>query len=103
MGPDRDGRRVVGAGIGVVAVAYGLARDGYGLLLPDMRASFGLSHGALGLIAAGAYAAYPAAVAAAGRLSARFGPRLVVAAGGGLAIAGILIVAAASGPGMLAI
>jgi predicted MFS family arabinose efflux permease len=102
MGPDRDGRRVVGAGIGVVAVAYGLARYGYGLLLPDMRASFGLSSGVLGLIAAGAYAAYLVAVAAAGLLSARFGPRLVVAAGGGLAIAGMGVVAAASGPGMLA-
>src|SRR3954452_22425876 len=102
MGPDRDGRRVVGAGIGVVAVAYGLARYGYGLLLPDMRASFGLSSGALGAIAAGAYAAYLVAVAAAGLLRARFGPRLVATAGGALAVAGMALIAVAPGTGALA-
>src|SRR3954471_17393323 len=99
MGPERDGRRVVGAGIGVVAVGYGLARYGYGLLLPDMRAAFGLSSGALGLIAAGAYAAYLVAVAAAGLLSARLGPRLVVTAGGGPGVAGLALIALAPGTG----
>src|SRR5215210_7495173 len=102
MGPERHARHVVGAGVGVVAVTYGLGRYGYGLLLPDIRAAFDLSSGALGAIAAGAYAAYLVAVAAAGALSARFGPRVVVAAGGGLAIAGMALVAGASGPGMLA-
>src|SRR4051794_41926563 len=99
MGPDRDGRRVVGAGIGVVAVAYGLARYGYGLLLPDMRASFGLSNGALGLIAAGAYAAYLVPLAAAGLLSARLRPRLLRWAGGAAAIPGRACGAAAARPG----
>src|SRR3954447_9533915 len=103
MGPERDGRQVVGAGIAAVAVGYGLARYGYGLLLPDMRAAFGLSSGALGLIAAGAYASYLIAVAAAGLLSARFGPRLVVVAGGVLAIAGMAVIAAAPGAGALAV
>src|SRR4051794_41203667 len=102
MGPDRDGRRVVGAGIGVVAVAYGLARYGYGLLLPDMRVSFGLSSGALGLIASGAYAAYLVAVAAAGALSGRFGPRRGVVAGGVLAVARVGVAAAAPRPRLLA-
>src|SRR4051794_6361382 len=102
MGPDRDGRRVVGAGIGVVAVAYGLARYGYGLLLPDIRAAFGLSSGALGLIAAGAYAAYLVSVASAGALSARLGPRAVVLAGAALAVGGVAVIAAAPRPALLA-
>jgi predicted MFS family arabinose efflux permease len=86
---------VVSAGVGVVAVGYGLARYGYGLLLPDMRATFGLSSSALGLIASTAYASYLLAVASAGALTARFGPRAVVVAGGALAIAGMLVIGVA--------
>src|SRR5688500_11366927 len=90
---------VVSAGVGVIAVSYGLARYGYGLLLPDMRAAFGLSSAALGLIASTAYASYLVAVAAAGVLTARFGPRRVVVAGGALAVAGMLVIAGAqTGP-----
>jgi predicted MFS family arabinose efflux permease len=97
-----DGRStwpVVSAGVGIVAVSYGLARYGYGLLLPDMRAAFGLSSAALGIVASTAYASYLLAVASAGALTARFGPRAVVVAGGALAIAGMIVIAAAqSGP-----
>jgi predicted MFS family arabinose efflux permease len=93
---------IVSAGVGVVAVGYGLARYGYGLLLPDMRAEFGLSSAALGLIASAAYASYLLAVAAAGALTARFGPRAVVVAGGALAFAGMLVIAAAPSAPVLA-
>ena len=87
------------AGVGVVAVSYGLARYGYGLLLPDMRNAFGLSSAALGLIASTAYASYLLAVASAGALSARHGPRLAVVAGGILAVVGMIVIALApSGP-----
>ena len=86
---------MVSAGVGVIAVSYGLARYGYGLLLPDMRDEFGLSRGALGLIASTAYASYLLAVAAAGALTVRFGPRRVVVAGGMLAVAGMIIIALA--------
>jgi predicted MFS family arabinose efflux permease len=94
---------VVSAGVGVVAASYGLARYGYGLLLPDMRATFGLSSTALGLVASFAYVSYLAAVAAAGALTARFGPRAVVVAGGALAIAGMVIIAAAPSAPVLAV
>jgi predicted MFS family arabinose efflux permease len=91
--------RVVSAGVGVVAVGYGLARYGYGLFLPDIRAAFGLSSAALGLIASTAYASYLLAVVSAGALTARFGPRLVVVAGGMLAVAGMVVIALApNGP-----
>jgi predicted MFS family arabinose efflux permease len=89
----------VSAGVGVVAVSYGLARYGYGLLLPDMRNAFGLSSAALGLIASTAYASYLLAVASAGALTARHGPRLVVVAGGVLAVVGMIVIAVApTGP-----
>jgi predicted MFS family arabinose efflux permease len=93
---------IVSAGVGVVAVAYGLARYGYGLLLPDMRAEFGLSSTALGLVASTAYASYLLAVAAAGALTARFGPRAVVVAGGALAVVGMVVIAAAPSAPVLA-
>ncbi|HZC14209.1 MAG TPA: MFS transporter [Thermoleophilaceae bacterium] len=83
------------AGVGSVAVGYGLARYGYGLFLPDLRAEFGLSRAALGLIASTAYASYLLAVISAGALTARFGPRLVVVAGGALAAAGMVVIAVA--------
>lgn len=83
------------AGVGVVAVSYGLARYGYGLLLPDMRNAFGLSSAALGLIASTAYASYLLAVASAGALTARHGARLVVVAGGVLAVVGMIVIAVA--------
>ena len=56
-GVDVSGRpsalAVASAGIGVVGTAYGMARYGYGLLLPDIRRDYGLSTAALGAIAAG--------------------------------------------------
>ena len=91
--------RVVSAGVGVVAVSYGLARYGYGLLLPDMRKAFGLSSAALGLIASSAYASYLLAVVSAGGLAARYGARLVVVAGGVFAVVGMIVIGLApSGP-----
>ena len=91
------------AGVGVVAVGYGLARYGYGLFLPDIRAAFGLSSAALGLIASTAYASYLLAVVSAGALTARFGPRLVVVVGGALAGAGMIVIALAPSGFMLAL
>jgi predicted MFS family arabinose efflux permease len=72
-----------------------LARYGYGLLLPDMRNAFGLSSAELGLIASTAYASYLLAVASAGALTARHGARLVVVAGGVLAVVGMIVIALA--------
>src|ERR671911_2043288 len=86
--------RVASAGIGVVGASFGMARYGYGLLLPDIRASYGLTSGALGMIAAGSYLAYLVASAAVGPLTARVGARCVVGLGGccgtrGLPLAGL--------------
>ncbi len=55
--------RLAVAGIGLVGTAFGMARYGYGLLLPDMQRAYGLDGAALGAIGAGSYAAYLLAVA----------------------------------------
>ena len=89
------------AGVAVVGVTFGMARYGFGLLAPDIRASFSLSSSALGVLAAASYAAYLVTSVAAGALTARAGARLTVAAGGLLAAAGMTVAGLATGPGTL--
>jgi predicted MFS family arabinose efflux permease len=86
------------AGVGVIAMSFGMARYGFGLLAPDIRASFGLTSGALGLLAAASYIAYLAATVTAGVLSAHLGARAIVGAGGACAIAGMTLAGMAQSP-----
>ena len=46
--------RITLPGIALVATTFGLARYGYGLLVPEMRRSFGLDATTVGLLASGA-------------------------------------------------
>jgi predicted MFS family arabinose efflux permease len=89
------------AGIGVIAATFGMARYGFGLLAPDIRASFHLDNGSIGLLSAASYVAYLITSIAAGALAVRLGPRRVVAAGGLCAVAGMLIAGIAAHPGVL--
>jgi predicted MFS family arabinose efflux permease len=93
--------RVASAGIGVVGVSYGMARYGVGLLAPDIRATFGLGSGALGVLAAASYVAYLATTVTAGAVSHRVGPRVVVGAGGACAVVGMCGAALAPSPAAL--
>ena len=86
------------AGIGVIAMSFGMARYGFGLLAPDIRADFGLTSGALGLLAAASYIAYLAATVTAGVLSAHLGARAIVGAGGACAVAGMTLAGLAQSP-----
>src|SRR5918994_4782340 len=95
--------RLASAGIGVVGASFGMARYGYGLLLPDIRASYGLTSGALGMIAAGSYLAYLVASAAVGPLTARVGARCVVGLGGCCATSGMLLAGLSGTPLLLAL
>ena len=89
---------LIGSGLAVVAVAFGLARYGYGLLLPQMRSSLALSLGQLGVIGGAGYGSYLVASLACPALLSRLGPRVTVLAGGTAATAGMAVCAAASGP-----
>jgi predicted MFS family arabinose efflux permease len=95
--------RLASAGIGVVGASFGMARYGYGLLLPDIRSTYGLTSGALGLIAAGSYLAYLAASAAVGPLTARLGARRLVVLGGCCATTGMLLAGLSHTPLVLAL
>jgi predicted MFS family arabinose efflux permease len=81
------------AGIGVVGSAFGMARYGYGLLLPQIQSDYRLDGAALGTIGASSYAAYLVAAAVAGTWTQAMGARATVALGGALATGGMLIIA----------
>lgn len=85
----------------MVGVSYGMARYGLGLLAPDIRATFRLSSGSLGLLSAASYIAYIAASVVAAAMVVRIGARAVVTAAGVLATVGMLIAAGAGSAGVL--
>lgn len=94
--------RTVVPGAAMIAVTFGLARYGYGLLLPEMQDDLGLTANAAGLISSGAYLSYLAANVLVVWLTAKFGPRWSVGAAAGLAAVGMTVVTAADGPVTLA-
>lgn len=91
------------AGSAAVGTAFGMARYGYGLLLPDIQGELALTATALGAVGTLAYLTYVVAAALVTRCVARVGQRATVVAGGFLAVAGMVVVAMASGPVLLGI
>ena len=87
----------------MIAVTYGLARFAYGLFLPEMRESLGLSDSVLGLIGAGSYAGYCLAVIGALVFTSRAGPRFMAVAAGAVAVVGMAAVAGAPTAWVLAL
>src|SRR3954471_21209821 len=94
--------QLVAAGIAMVGIAFGLARYGYGLLLPEIRSDFGLSSAALGLIATGSDVAHLLTTAAMAAFGARAPPGRPAVLGGVAAVAGMVLIAAPHSPWLLA-
>jgi predicted MFS family arabinose efflux permease len=94
--------RLATAGIGIVGVSFGMARYGYGLLLPDIRHTYGLSSATLGLFGTGAYVAYLAATALTGAFAAKAGPRNTAVGAGLLATLGMVVAGLSRSPAALA-
>jgi sugar phosphate permease len=94
---------LVAPGLAMIAVTYGLARFAYGLFLPEMRESLGLSESVLGLIGAGSYAGYCLAVIGALVCTSRAGPRFMAIAAGTVAVVGMAAVAGAPAAWVLAL
>jgi len=91
------------AGSAAVATAFGMARYGYGLLLPDIQDDLALTATTLGAVATTAYVAYVGTTSVVSRLVARVGQRGTVVAGGLLAVAGTIVVALAHDTAVLAV
>lgn len=95
-------RRLATAGFVATAVAYGPARMGFGLFLPEFREAFTLSSTQAGLIAAAAFGGQLAALGLARPLTARIGPGVAVTLGMLLAAIGLAGVASATTAPVLA-
>jgi predicted MFS family arabinose efflux permease len=91
------------AGSAAVATAFGMARYGYGLLLPDIQDDLVLTATTLGAVGTMAYIAYVGTTSVVSRIVARVGQRATVVAGGLLAVAGTAVIAVTPGPAVLAI
>ena len=89
------------AGSSAVATAFGMARYGYGLLLPDIQDDLALGVSTLGAIGTLAYVTYLLATLLVTRCIARVGERATVVLGGLLAVAGTIVVALANDPVLL--
>ena len=74
-------------GAAMMAVTFGLARYGYGLLLPEMRADLGMGASAAGLVSSATYVSYLVATVLVVQVTARWGARSAVAAAAVLAVA----------------
>ncbi len=94
---------LVAAGCALIACCYGFARFSYGLFAPVFTDTFGLTPTLTGVIGAGSYVGYCAAIIASLLLTERLGARRVAVAAGVVATVGISIVAMATSPWALAV
>ncbi len=72
---------ILATGILVVGGALGLARFGFGMILPAMQQGLGLNHEQTGFIASANMFGYFISALGAGLLASRFGPRVIIVIG----------------------
>jgi predicted MFS family arabinose efflux permease len=95
--------RLASAGVGIVGVSFGMARYGYGLLLPDIRRDYDLGPALLGAIGTGSYVGYLAATALAGGIATHLGARRTAITAGLLAAAGMSVAGLSRSPAMFVV
>lgn len=98
----RRGYFLVAAGTALIACCYGFARFTYGLFAPVFTEAFDLTPTLTGVIGAGSYVGYCAALIVSLVLTERLGARWVAVAAGVVATVGISIVAVATSAWVLA-
>lgn len=87
--------RIASAGSAATAIAFGPARIGFGLFLPQFREAFSISTGTAGLISSLGFATFFLALGCSYKLIARTGPRVPIVCGMIAATFGLAAVAAA--------
>jgi len=103
IAPHHSTARALLPGTAMIAVTFGLARYGYGLLLPDMRAEIQMTASTAGLVSSAAYLSYLAANIGVVAVLTRWGPRVAVAGAALLAAVGMGVIAGAHSVMFLAI
>lgn len=101
--PARAAPRLAAAGAAGIAVSFGMARYGFGLFLPPMRAELALSPETAGLIGAGSYVGCLLALLTSWTLAPRVGPRPLVVGGTVLAAVGMAVTGLARSAPVLAV
>ncbi|WP_062117867.1 MFS transporter [Aureimonas sp. AU40] len=94
--------RIGAMGFGLIALCYGFARFAFGLFLPEIDRDLGLGPSLSGVISGGAFAGYCIAIAASAALTERAGPRMVATAAAIVAALGMVGIALAPSPTILA-
>ncbi|WOI55489.1 MFS transporter [Palleronia sp. LCG004] len=95
--------RIASAGSAATAVAFGPARIGFGLFLPQFREAFSISTGTAGMISSLSFATFFLALGCSYKLIARAGPRVPIVVGMIAAALGLSAVAAAPNMIVLAV
>lgn len=88
---------VLAMGTLVVFGSLGLGRFAYSVVLPPMQSGLGIDNAGAGALATANLAGYLASCVIGGALAARFGPRLVITGGLGLAAVSMLMTGASGG------
>ncbi|MCP4181105.1 MAG: MFS transporter [bacterium] len=86
---------VAGSGAAIVAVTYGLCRYSYGLFIPKIQHTFGLSIEWLGIIGSSSYIGYLFATLLTSVFTKKFGPKIPLLMAGICAVIGSLLIACA--------
>lgn len=94
--------RTVAPGVAMIAVSYGLARYGYGVLLPEMQSDLAIGPSTAGLISSATYLSYLLANAGAVWVNTRFGARAAIGLAAALATVGMAAIAVAVNAAVLA-
>jgi predicted MFS family arabinose efflux permease len=89
-------------GFGLIAVCYGFARFAFGLFLPQIDADLSLSSTLSGLISGGAFLGYCVAIVLSAYLTERIGARAVAIGAALVAAVGMVGIAVAPSPLLLA-
>ena len=101
MRPSATRYAVIGAGL--IAIAYGLARFAFGLFVPPIRDSLGLSPSAMGFIGSLPFISFVLASFFASAAAERLGARLAAMLAGGFALIGLMLVSQSLNAWMLGV
>ena len=95
--------RIGAMGFALIAVCYGFARFAFGLFLPQIDGELGLGPSLGGVISGGSFAGYCVAIVASAILTERLGARVVAIGAALVAAVGMVGIALAPSPLILAI
>lgn len=89
--------KIVFPGIAMIGIVYAFARFSFGLFLPDISDSLGLSESQAGIVGSSAYMAYTAALCSAYLFIKTFTARRIVLLAGAAALLGMIGIALSTG------